>query len=150
MSPQRLHELAAGRGFPKPVYELTVGKLWLRDAIAEYGKTRNRKPGRPDRGTLMRQRVTSALLDAGITAADTRVFMGGDGRAVTLQLITDGSSELRRRFAAKVVAALNSAGLGVSGSTRTGAHADFIHMPEDIEVYLADGHAAEVVELPAA
>ena len=45
--------------------------------------------------------MTSALLDAGIMAAETRVSMGDDGRAVVLELIADGSSDLRRRFAAR-------------------------------------------------
>ena len=50
VSPQRVHGFAAGLGSPKPVYEFTVGKLWLREAIVEYGNTRNRKPGRPRPG----------------------------------------------------------------------------------------------------
>jgi hypothetical protein len=38
VSPQRVHELAAdGQGFPGPVYELGVGKVWLRAAIAAFG-----------------------------------------------------------------------------------------------------------------
>lgn len=38
VSPQRVHELAAdGRGFPKPVYELNAGKVWLRAAIVAFG-----------------------------------------------------------------------------------------------------------------
>ena len=41
--------------------------------------------------------MTTALLDAGITAADTRVTTGDDGRAVVLELITNGSSDLRGR-----------------------------------------------------
>ncbi len=38
VSPQRVHELAAGgRGFPKPVYELKAGKVWLRAAMEAFG-----------------------------------------------------------------------------------------------------------------
>jgi predicted DNA-binding transcriptional regulator AlpA len=38
VSPQRVHELAAdGRGFPKPVYELKAGKMWLHAAIEAFG-----------------------------------------------------------------------------------------------------------------
>lgn len=48
VSPQRVHELAAGRpGFPEPVYELRTGKLWLREAIEAFGQRWERKPGRP-------------------------------------------------------------------------------------------------------
>jgi hypothetical protein len=48
VSPQRLHELAAGHaGFPEPMYELRAGKLWLRDAIEAFAMRWERKPGRP-------------------------------------------------------------------------------------------------------
>ena len=48
VSPQRLHELAAGHaGFPEPMYELRAGKLWLRDAIEAFATRWERKPGRP-------------------------------------------------------------------------------------------------------
>ena len=58
VSPQRVHELAAWASDSRsPSTNSTVGKLWLREAIVEYGKTRNRKPGRPDRATRMRQRA---------------------------------------------------------------------------------------------
>ena len=50
VSPQRLHELAAGRAaFPEPMYELRTGKLWLRDAIDAFAQRWERKPGRPRR-----------------------------------------------------------------------------------------------------
>ena len=87
---------------------------------------------------VMRQRVTSALLDAGITAAETRVFLGHDP-VVILQLSVTGSPAGRRHAAAKVIAALHVAGLGV---TTEGGHAT-----GDIEGYLAEGLTAEVVEL---
>ncbi|MGO9083108.1 MAG: hypothetical protein ACLQDY_29460 [Streptosporangiaceae bacterium] len=48
VSPQRVHELAAGHaGFPRPVYELRAGRLWLRRAIEVFGERWERKPGRP-------------------------------------------------------------------------------------------------------
>lgn len=138
VSAQRLHELAAAsREFPEAVYELRAGKLWLRDAIQAFEERRDRKPGRPDRGALLRQRVTSALIDAGITVADTRVFLGHE-RTVVLQLVPHGSPPARRRTAGRVVAALTSAGLGV---TDEGSHS-----AEDMEAYLAGGHPAEVYE----
>jgi predicted DNA-binding transcriptional regulator AlpA len=38
VSPQRVHELAADdQGFPKPVYELKAGKVWVHSAIAAFG-----------------------------------------------------------------------------------------------------------------
>lgn len=50
VSPQRVHELAAGRaGFPEPVYELRTGKLWLRAAVEAFARRWERKPGRPRR-----------------------------------------------------------------------------------------------------
>ena len=140
VSPQRVHELAEGRSFPRPVYDLKVGRLWLRDAVEEYGRSRNRKPGRPDRETLMRQRAASALLDAGITSALARVFIGDDGHAVIMQLAAGGPPHMRRRIAAKAVAALDSAGLGVAAEV-SGLH-------DDIAVYLADGNTAKLFELP--
>jgi hypothetical protein len=52
VSPQRLHELAAGHAaFPEPMYELRTGKLWLRDAIDAFARRWERKPGRPRRPT---------------------------------------------------------------------------------------------------
>lgn len=48
VSQQRVRELAATQArFPKPVYELRTGKLWLRTAIEAYAERRPRKPGRP-------------------------------------------------------------------------------------------------------
>jgi hypothetical protein len=137
VSAQRLRELA-GRWFPKPVYTLKAGKLWLRDAIEEFGQRWDRKPGRPDRSALVRTRVTSALLDAGITAADTEVFLGQE-RTVILQLAAHGSPQVRQRTAARVVAALGSVGLGI---TDEGSHS-----AEDMKAYLAAGGTAEVFEL---
>lgn len=40
VSPQRVHELSAdGRAFPKPVYELEAGRVWLRAAVEAFGTT---------------------------------------------------------------------------------------------------------------
>lgn len=48
VSPQRLHELAAGhQGFPEPVYELRTGRLWLRAGIEAFAQRWERRPGRP-------------------------------------------------------------------------------------------------------
>jgi hypothetical protein len=136
---QRLHELAGGnREFPEPVYELKAGKLWLRDAIVAFAERRDRKPGRPDRAALIRQRMASALLDAGITVADTRVFIGRE-RTVILQLAPLGGPQARRRTAGRVIAALSSAALGVTDEAS--------HSAEDMEAYLAGGGTAEVFEL---
>jgi predicted DNA-binding transcriptional regulator AlpA len=45
VSPQRVHELAAdGRGFPKPVYELKAGKMWLQAAIEAFGSAGTGSP----------------------------------------------------------------------------------------------------------
>jgi hypothetical protein len=41
VSPQRVDELAAGsRGFPRPVYELKTGKVWLPAAIQAFGSAK--------------------------------------------------------------------------------------------------------------
>jgi hypothetical protein len=139
VTPQRLRELATGnRGFPAPVYELKAGKLWLRDAIEAFAERWDRKPGRPDRAALIRQRVTSALLDAGITASSARLSVGQE-RIVILQLAPGGAPQARRRAAGKVVTALGSAGLGVTDQAS--------HSAEDMAAYLADGGTAEVFEL---
>src|SRR5262249_45645432 len=92
VSPQRVHELAASgnREFPEPVYDLKAGKLWLRHAMEAYAEARDRKPGRPDRGALLRERAASALLDAGLTLFDTRIFLGHD-RIPILQLAAQGA-----------------------------------------------------------
>jgi predicted DNA-binding transcriptional regulator AlpA len=47
VSQQRVHELVASTAFPKPVYELRTGRLWLKNAIEAYADRRVRKPGRP-------------------------------------------------------------------------------------------------------
>jgi hypothetical protein len=48
VSKQRVHQLAAtNASFPEPMYELTTGKLWLRDAIDVFDQRWDRKPGRP-------------------------------------------------------------------------------------------------------
>ena len=49
VSQQRVHELAASTAFPKPVYELRTGRLWLKNAIEAYAERRVRKPGRPQK-----------------------------------------------------------------------------------------------------
>jgi hypothetical protein len=138
VSPQRAHELAGSTSFPKPMYELRTGKLWLKTAIDAYAEHRQRKPGRPDIGARMRERVTSALLDAGLTVADARVWLGHD-RTVILQVDGGGSPKARLRAAGKIIAALAKAGLDV---TDEGSHS-----AQDMEAYLAGGHPAEVFEL---
>jgi hypothetical protein len=136
---QRLHELAArNREFPEAVYELKTGKLWLRDAIEAFAERWDRKPGRPDRAALIRQRVTSALLDAGITVAETKVFIGHE-RTVILQLEAHGGPQARRRAASKVIAALSSERLGVTDEAS--------HSAADMEAHLAGGGTAEVFEI---
>jgi hypothetical protein len=135
---QRLRELAAGnRDFPEAVYELKAGKLWLRDAIAAFAERWDRKPGRPDHAAVIRQRVAGALLDAGITAADTKVFLGHE-RTVILQLAPVGGPQVRRRTAARVIAALGVERLALTDEASRSV--------EDMESYLAEGGTAQVLE----
>lgn len=47
VSPQRVHELAGGPGFPEPMYDLRTGRLWLKNAVDAYAERRRRGPGRP-------------------------------------------------------------------------------------------------------
>jgi predicted DNA-binding transcriptional regulator AlpA len=45
VSPQWVHEFAAdGWAFPKPVYELKAGKVWLRAAIEAFRESADRSP----------------------------------------------------------------------------------------------------------
>ena len=45
---QRVRVLAAEhKDFPKPAYELRIGKVWLRAAIDKFYQEWERKPGRP-------------------------------------------------------------------------------------------------------
>ncbi len=139
VSAQRVHELARGtRGFPLPVYELRTGKLWLRDAIVAFSERRDRKPGRPDRGAVMRERVTSVLLDNGLTAFDARVELN-EGRVLILAIKPHGAPATQRRKAAKVVNVLHGAGLGVMAEDDSA---------DEIEAYLAEGHPGVIFELP--
>jgi hypothetical protein len=47
VSRQRVHQLATEHpAFPDPVYELGVGKLWLRETIETFARNWDRKPGR--------------------------------------------------------------------------------------------------------
>jgi hypothetical protein len=47
ISRQRVHQLAAeNSGFPAPLYELAIGKLWSAHAIRGFDRTWTRKPGR--------------------------------------------------------------------------------------------------------
>lgn len=138
ISPQRLHELSGRPGFPKPIYELRTGKLWLRSAIETFDELWQRKPGRPGDAELTRQKVIGALVDSGITVAESNVFLGHD-RTVILQLQASGPPRVRRVTAAKVINALRKAGLKVTDEAT--------HSIEDIEDYLADGHTVAVVEM---
>ena len=112
---QRVHQLWRDRkDFPEPVYELRTGPLWMRAGIKAFADRWERKPGRPDHGVRNGgERVTSALLDAGLTVADARVFLGHE-RTVILQIDSPGPLQSRRKVAARVIQALNSAGLGVT------------------------------------
>lgn len=59
---QRVHQLAAqGRGFPEPLYELAVGKLWETSAIEAFAKQRNKTPGRPKAPKSSTDAVSIAL-----------------------------------------------------------------------------------------
>ncbi len=60
---------------------------------------------------LIRQKVIGALVDSGITVADSKAFLGHD-RAVILQLQAQrGTPRARRLTAARVISALRGAGL---------------------------------------
>lgn len=136
---QRVHQLWRDRkDFPEPLYELRTGPLWMRAGIKAFADRWERKPGRPDHGARMRERVTSALLDAGLTVADAKVFLGHE-RTVILQIDSPGPLQSRRKVAARVIQALNSAGLGVTDEASRSA--------ADMESYLADGHTAEIFEV---
>jgi hypothetical protein len=51
VSAQRVHQIAVeNTDFPKPVYELHAGKLWLRAAVQAFVE-RKRLPGRPRKAT---------------------------------------------------------------------------------------------------
>lgn len=80
----------------------------------------------------------SALLSAGLTVADTKIFLGPD-RTLILQLASQGSPKARRRAAARVIAALKTERLAVTDERS--------HSVEDMEAYLAEGNTAEVFEL---
>lgn len=48
VSRQRVHQLLSdNRSFPKPMYRLGAGPLWLADAIRAFERRWTRKPGRP-------------------------------------------------------------------------------------------------------
>jgi len=48
VTPQRLHQIASSAlGFPKPLYELRAGRLWLRSGIEAFAERWERQPGRP-------------------------------------------------------------------------------------------------------
>lgn len=138
VTPQRLHEIADRRGFPQPVYELRTGKLWLRPAIEAYDGLWQRKPGRPANDDLTRQKLIGALVDSGVTVAESNVFVSEDS-VLMLQLQVSGSPAARRVVAARVLAALHDAGLLIADEARCAL--------DDMESYLADGHPAAVLEV---
>jgi hypothetical protein len=139
VSPQRVRELAVGgRGFPQPVYELSTGKLWLRDAIVAFGERRRRKPGRPGKGILMAERVASLLQANAMPEIDIAYVV--DGATLVVQIKTHGLPAARRRLAVKFINVLHGDRLGVMARND-----DFA---DEIEAYLADGHPGEVFELP--
>jgi len=137
VSSQRLHELArAGREFPAPVYELKTGRLWLRYAIVAFAACWDRKPGRPEKAALLRERVASALTDCGITATDALVRLTAD-RTVVLEIPERGGVPARISVG-KIIDSLSCAGLGIKPGGSSSA--------EDLEKYLANGHPAVVFE----
>jgi hypothetical protein len=139
VSPQRVHELArGGRGFPSPIYELKVGKLWLRDAIVAFDERWERKPGRPDKVTVMKERVASALLKVGTGRPDI-IFLPSEGVAVIVQIKAHGSPSAQRHRAVAVIDALHRDGLGIT--------AESDHLVEEVEDHLASGRPARVFDL---
>jgi hypothetical protein len=138
VSPQRVHEMARGaREFPAPVYELRTGKLWIRDAIVAFQKRWDRKPGRPDKAALLRDRVATILLACGMTTMDASVRLT-DNRVVLLEISQRGRNPTRPSVA-KIIDAMSRAGLGIRPSDDANA--------DDLHAYLAVGHPAVVVEV---
>jgi hypothetical protein len=63
VSRQRLHQLATeDPGFPSPLYELAVGRLWARPAIENFNATWQRRGGWPS-GRRRRRDIRPSLLD---------------------------------------------------------------------------------------
>ena len=88
----------------------------------------------------LRRRVTSALLDRGVTRFQANVYVGGEhGRTVILKLVATGTAEVRHQTAIKIVAALRETGLDVA--EEVGQSPD-----TDIAAYLAAGATAVVFE----
>ena len=85
----------------------------------------------------LRQRTIAALLGSGLTARDSRVFLGTDP-VVIIQLDAEGNESTRRAKAAKLIRSFQQDGLALRQEPN-GEPAD--------EAYLADGHTAEVHEL---
>jgi len=44
---QRVSELARSRRFPKPLYDLAAGPIWVKATIEAFAERWERKPGRP-------------------------------------------------------------------------------------------------------
>jgi hypothetical protein len=47
VSKQRVSELARSKRFPRPLYELAAGPIWVKGAIEAFVEKWERKPGRP-------------------------------------------------------------------------------------------------------
>jgi predicted DNA-binding transcriptional regulator AlpA len=47
VSKQRVSELARSRTFPRPLYELAAGPIWVKPTIQAFVEKWERKPGRP-------------------------------------------------------------------------------------------------------
>lgn len=84
-----------------------------------------------------RQRTIAALLSSGLTARDTRIFLGTNP-VVIIQLDAEGNDSARKAKASKLIRSFRKDGLALRQEPN-GEPAD--------ETYLADGHTAEVHEL---
>jgi hypothetical protein len=91
----------------------------------------------------VRRKLIDALRDGGIKRGEARIFVGGkdDDRAVIIQLAANGSPEVRRGVAERLIEVVRGAGLDV---TDEGSHSE-----TDMAAYLADAGTAEVYEVAA-
>lgn len=58
---QRVHQLAhEHRDFPEPAYRLGVGSLWFRSAVEQFGRTWERRTGRPPKASAAGGKAAAA------------------------------------------------------------------------------------------
>lgn len=57
VSKQRAHQIAQRADFPKPVQQLAATPLWHERDVRRFAETRNQRPGRPRRRTVLSPRL---------------------------------------------------------------------------------------------